>query len=66
MQPTFHFGQLVRLRSPPAGETRTYRVTRILPTRDERASACLIKNMTGTVRVVKAQDVRAVSANTAP
>jgi hypothetical protein len=48
------------------GETRTFCVTRILPVRDERASAYLIKNMTGAVRVVKAQDVRAVSANTAP
>jgi hypothetical protein len=67
MQPTFHIGQLVRLQSPHAqGESRTYCVTRILPARDEWASAYLIKNMTGAERVVKAQDIKAASANAVP
>jgi hypothetical protein len=67
MQPTFHIGQLVRLQSPHAwGETRTYCVTRILPARDECASAYLIKNMTGAEWVVKAQDIKAASANAVP
>jgi hypothetical protein len=67
MQPTFQIGQLVRLQLPHAwGETRTYCVTRILPARDEWASAYLIKNMTGAERVVKAQDIKAASANAVP
>jgi hypothetical protein len=67
MQPTFQIGQLVRLQSPHAqGESRTYCVTRILPARDERASAYLIKNITGAERVVKAQDIKAACANAVP
>jgi hypothetical protein len=67
MQPTFQIGQLVRLQSPHAqGESRTYCVTRILPTHDERTSAYLIKTMTGAEQVVKPQDIKAASANAVP
>ena len=67
MQPTFQIGQLVRLQPPHAqAESRTFCVTRILPARDERTSAYLIKSMTGAERVVKPQDIKAASANALP
>jgi hypothetical protein len=67
MQPTFQIGQLVRLQSPHGqGESRTYCVTRILPARDERTSAYLIKTMTGAERLVKPHDIKAASANAVP
>ncbi len=67
VQRTFHIGQLVRLQLPHAqGVSRTYCVTRILPARGGRASAYLIKNMTGAERAGKAQDIKAASANAVP
>jgi hypothetical protein len=67
MKPTFHIGQLVRLiQSPGQRGGRTYCITHVLPSDDQRKSAYLIKAMTGAERIVRPQDIKAASANAVP